>query len=428
MSADDTTSGASTFRCRATVDGERCEFTGTRDQLQEHAAEVEHATCVLCGIVLNEFEQQVCAIRIGKEKRATCVERLDATLADIFDAYATLPGVVEASGYRMGRLPGGDALVMLADGSMESPQAPNRYTQPHEVAPTVHVEHPAIVGDEVVHPAYVEERVPSDGREHLRDHWKSDPASVLAELEVMERNWRRDFHHGPADEIATVTTCVAYLRRWLPVAARRLDDIDEFAAELRSLHAKLLHTAGLADDPESAPANCFDCGGRLQRHYRPLRETVEERLRRATSWASRDDQRIKKHLAKETRKHPERPPSKLRVHSRATRVRQAAGGDDREGLADTWTCAQCHRTYDTAEYGLALRMRANSITGWVTVRVAAETLRRHPERIRRWVADLLIPSACSVVTRQTLVEWDATKAHSDEVQRRQRTNREEAAS
>lgn len=376
-----------TFRCRSTVDGERCDFAGTRQQLTDHATELDHATCVLCGIILSEYEQQVCSVRIGKERRATCVEQLDVALGDILDAYATLPTIIEKSGYHQGALPGGNALVLLVDGSVTGGG-------------------------------------PDDD---MRYH---DPVPVLAQLYEIERWWAQELDlTREARGDATVTSTIAWLRDALPYAARNYDEIVEVASEIRTLRSRLQHAAGLADDPEEAPAECFDCGGRLRRVYRPLRETVAERLRRATQWTSSDDRRIAKHVAKETRKHPGEPPRKLRISSRATRVRQAAGGDDREGLADTWTCGQCHRSYDQAEYRLALRMRANSITGWVTIRVAAETLRRHPERLRRWAVDQLIPSACSVMTRQLVVDWEATKAHSDSVQRRQRDRGgEEAAS
>src|SRR5207302_1215240 len=75
------------------------------------------------------------------------------------------------------------ALAMASDGSLESPQTPNQYTEPRLVGPTVHVEHAELVGDRVTLAAYVEERIPSDGREHVRDHWAKDPIPVLALLE-----------------------------------------------------------------------------------------------------------------------------------------------------------------------------------------------------------------------------------------------------
>src|SRR5206468_492414 len=96
-----------------------CEERGTRAELAEHAADVGHETCVLCGTTLNEFESRTCSVRTGNERRATCIERLDAALADILDAYATLPSIVEHSGYHQAALPGGNALVMLVDGSVD---------------------------------------------------------------------------------------------------------------------------------------------------------------------------------------------------------------------------------------------------------------------------------------------------------------------
>lgn len=404
--------------CRRTVnDGkDRCPWRAPLDELPTHAEETGHSVCVVCRHSLTDYETGACA---------SCIDQARNDLAEIADAYATLPTVVERSGYRMGALPGGDALVMLADGSLENPQTPNAYTQPRSVGATVHVEHPELVGDDLTLPAFVEERVPSDGREHLRDHWPKDPLSVLAVIEHHERDWHITFGHGPSDDLATVTRGVSYLQRWLSHAARTHPSFDDFALELRQLRHRLVHVVGLADDPMPAPAECFDCGGRLQRTYRPLRTTITDRLRHAAGWIGDDDRRIAKHRNADPVKHsPDHDPKRRpRVPSRVARVRQAVAGDDREGLADTWACSSCRRTYDETEYGLALRMRANSISGWVSVRVAAETLRRPEQTIWRWQREMAVPSACSVTSRRVLVDWEQVKALSDEAGRRNHESR-----
>lgn len=409
-------------QCRATVIAHdhhgnerphRCDWRGPASTFADHTDETGHEQCILCAWGLADHEQRVCT---------RCLDRVRDDLADIETSYATLPEIVDHSGYRMGRLPGGDALVMLADGSMASPQIPNWHTQPREVAPTVHVEHTQMIGrdvegNEIIHPPYVEERIPSDGREHVRDHWKNDPVSILAALEALERDWRRTFGHHPADDLTTVIGSLGYLRRWLTHAAAHHESFEDAAHEIRELRSRVQHVAGLADDPETAPADCFDCGGQLLRNYRPLRLTLEERLTSAVKAVTTDDRRVAKH-----RKQADVKP--LRVPARTTRVRQAVAGDDREGLADALTCARCKKTYAADEYGLLLRMRANSIQGWVTVRVAAETLRRHEKHLWRWVHDLAIPAACSVITGRVYVDWEAAKTHSDATPTRNRHTRE----
>lgn len=416
-SAPPTADSTHEVRCRRTVTGyhddgterdERCPWRGSLAEFDEHTEETGHEACTVCSWPLADDEDGACG---------RCLDRIRDDLTDIEDGYATLPTIVERSGYRMGRFPGGNALVMLADGSMASPQTPNAYTEPRDVAPTVHVEHPAITGENLTHPAYVEERVPSDGREHVRDHWKNDPVSVLAALEALERDWRHELGHGPADDIATVSGSVGYLGRWLATAARKHEAFSESVAEIRQLRTRILHAAGLADDPDPAPAECFECGGRLYRPYRPLQRTLGERLRHAAEASSDDDGRIRKHITAELQKHPDRPVDRkrLRVPSRVTRVRHAVAGDDREGRSDTLICSRCRCTYDEAQYALALKTRANSIQGWISVRVAAETLRRPEQTVWRWVRELVVRSACTVDPRRIVVEWEEVKQRSDEV-------------
>lgn len=419
-------------QCRNTVTGydeegeerdERCPWTGTLADFPDHTDETGHEACGACHWPLARGEAGACS---------RCLDSIRDDLTDIETGYAALPVIVERSGYRMGRLPGGDALVMISDGSMQSPQTPNAYTQPRDAAATVHVEHDQMIGrdidgNEIIHPAYVEERVPSNGREHVRDHWKNDPVSVIAALEALERNWRHLLGHKPTDDIATLSGCVGNLRRWLTAAARKDDAFDDFAVEIRQLRSRVMHAAGLADDPEEAPAECFECGGRLYRPYRPLRRHLNERLRSAAEAITDDDRRIRRHTDAETQKHPEPTDRKrLRVPSRSTRVRHAAAGDDREGRSDTLICAKCHCTYDDAQYALALLTRVNSTKGWVAVRVAAGTLRRPEQTIWRWVRELQVPSACTVDPRRVVVDWEEVKARSDEVSRR--TKRAEEAS
>lgn len=280
-----------TKRCR------RCDWRG--DDLPEHARDSGHPVCVVCQRrSLTDHEAQTCM---------RCVTAIRADILDTVTGYTNLPPAIAATALHPGTLPGGDALVLSADGSLQSPQTPNGYTEPHTVAPTVHLEHPELPG----HPAYVESRIPSDRREHVRDHWAGDPVPVLAVLEANERDWRRTYGDPPATDLATVTGCSGYLLANLEGghnAAQTHPAIDEFATEVRALNWRVSHVAGLANDPMEAEAECFDCAGPLIREYRPPGNSGSLRK-----------------------------------------------GLEREGLPDEWTCRRCQRTYTPTEYMLAVR-------------------------------------------------------------------------
>jgi hypothetical protein len=375
-----TSPDAPEVHCPRTInDGQdACPWRGPLELFDEHTEDTGHEACIVCHLPLRDHEEQTCM---------RCIQRVAANLAEIENAYATLPTIVEKSGYHQAPLPGGNALVMLVDGALEGGG-------------------------------------PDD---HIRFH---DPLPVLEVLHRYEREWRLRFNHSHFPRWqATVVTTIGYLRAHLARAARTLDDFGDFADEVRDLRSQLTHVAGLADDPEDAPANCFECGGELQRGYRPLRTSLEQRMHLAQAGSRRGRAAHPQAHRQGNEEAPGHPDARkrIRIPARTTRVRHAVAGDDREGLAPTWRCSRCRRSYTQEQYGLALQMRANSITGWVTVRTAAETLRRPPRTIWRWVEDLEVPSACSVKTRRVLVEWEQTKELSDLAGRRNRAPQEEAS-
>lgn len=321
--------------CNATVAGKRCAFKGTQVELADHATEFEHWLCSCCSRSLRNDEPATCD---------ACVQRCRDDLRLIAETFTLLPEVVEASGYHSLAI---DALALSADGSLQSPQRPDGYTHPVESVATAHIERPEIPGKSqtvtywrrdaagepeqrtlivsTTHPAFVEERKmlidqatglrSPYGREHVKDHWPTDPAAVIACLEHNERDWRHEFGHGPAVELASVESCARYLLTWLQLAARTHPAFSEFATEIRSLAVTLEHVTGIADDPVIAgghkePIRCFDCGtGRLVRMYRPpVQEVVQPRR-----------------------------------------------GLDAEGLPDEFDCDHCGSIYDTASYYLAVR-------------------------------------------------------------------------
>lgn len=307
-------------RCNATVSGKRCDWRGSKQERLEHAEGSGHYLCRLCSKSLRNDEPTCCN---------DCVNRTRDALIGIRDI--DLEPAIEATALHPGTLPGGNALVMAADGSVASPQTPDQYTRPVVSEATAHIVRGEIVGtDQTVHwwkldrarnvrerqqftvstthPPFIEERKTPDGREHVRDHWPSDPTPVLAVLEANARDWRSEFGHRVSDSIATVENTIGYLLTWLPLAARTHPCFEEFANEIQALHSQLAHVTGQANDPAEADAPCFDCGGKLIRDYRPPIPTQRRRE-----------------------------------------------GNAYEGLPDNWTCRRCKREYAPSEYWLAVR-------------------------------------------------------------------------
>lgn len=134
---------------------------------------------------------------------------------------------------------------------------------------------------------------------HAEDEWPSDAQSALFTLASWEDDFRRTFGH-PAAGLATVTDSVAYLTANLDTGARAANmhpAFDEFAADVSRLRARMQQATGAAETPVRAPAACFECQGPLERH-----------------WTD-------------------------------------------EGLAEDWTCRHCKRSYDSAQYLLAVRAK-----------------------------------------------------------------------
>lgn len=359
-----------TYRCRAGTEGQRCSFHGTRDELADHADEMGHPRCIVPKGRDDNGERRVCSVALAWHE-IQCCDRCVIKVRDDLDAvaaaFAHLERVISQGAYR-GVV--WDALTLAADGSLASPQRPDQYTRPIDLAPTVHVEHVEIVGDAVTHLAFIEERLPSDGREHVVDHWPADPMSVLAVLEHNERDWRHEFGHGPAVDMATMAGCLGYLRKWHPLAARTHPGFDDYAETIRDLRSKLEHVVGFADDPVRAPAQCFDCRGQLVRSFAPPTATTE-----------------------------------IPEHDCALCGTRHAGrhGGNSEGLTDDWTCRGCGRVYDQASYFLALRAAKDSCQGWVPIRLAATVLRIPSSTLFRWASRGEVETVRE--NGRTFVEW-----------------------
>lgn len=292
----------------------------------------------------------ICAAPLQKDRRQTCTEcvgRVRVNLADIEYAAAMLPAVILKSGYHTGSLPGGDALVMLADGSLTGGGP---------------------------------------------DDWPSDPTPIIAVLESWERNWRRTLGHDPAVNVATITRSLGYLNGYLDRAAETLPSFTVFATEIRELHHRLTHVAGSANDPLKAAAACFDCGEkRLIRVYRhSLIRPWEDRINAAVI------------------RHSRLPPAEF--IAAVTEELKPRAGFDWEGAVDDYRCAACGRHYDRESYFLALRAAANDSDGWLPVAEAARAVYRPQRTIRTWVDRCTedgrgVRAACEVKLTLDVEHW-----------------------
>lgn len=356
--------------CQRRVNGgkDRCPWRGPLADFADHTAATlddpdgPHVACLLCRRPLRDDERGSCF---------RCIDRLDVELAQIVELYATLPDIIERTALRTGRLPGGNALVLLADGSVEGggPDDDIKYRDPLLILATLHV--------------------------------------------IWERDWRETFGHGHAPKWqATVSTTVGYLRTWLRLAARTHDAFDDFARDVHVLHSELAHITGRADDPLSANANCTRCGGRLERAYRPPVRETQDRIASGLRAAEHVIAPVRAQRAAERtyglRGHQLTPwPGAYREREV---VELAVRGVKDEGLDDVAVCADCGHTYTSGEYRIALRIKGlAAATGWITPAAAASLLERPVQTIWTWIRRMEVLAAVLVESRRTVVEVESLK-------------------
>lgn len=270
-------------------------------------------------------------------------------------------------------------------------------------------------------------------KNYLEDHHASDPLPPLAVLAHWEDQYRTWLGHTPA-QVATVGSCVDYLRTQLPHLAQQPDGPDwpTFTREVRDLRARLERALHDEREPERG-VECFECGDRLQRRWRrPARCTHSTPARRELRrWARLGY------------------PEALTVADvRAAYV--PCGSCDQGGIEDpsagqSWECPGCRKAYDPGEYATAVRRDlltgGPDRDGWTHVAMAAEAVTMMtgvtfgPDRIRRWMDRGQVSSLCrwvpGGVTGLRLVLWTDVRDRADESIRRQREleleRRQEAA-
>lgn len=185
-------------------------------------------TCCACPRPLGPYEPLTCH---------HCQQHTRTTLADILTLYTTLPDHIRhLTGITGGRnrekhpttpLPGGDALVLLAAGSM----------------------------------GY------DDNADTTRD---DDPPSATQILAVWEDRWRKLRGEPAAPTTATITTTADYLDRHIQWASNTDPHFAILVTELRHLKAKMRVVTGTISPPQQSDAHCLngECGGRLEQKWR----------------------------------------------------------------------------------------------------------------------------------------------------------------
>lgn len=356
----------------------RCDFRA--DDLTEHAFDSGHRLCICCQREsLNEWQPQTCA---------ACIANVRADLADILSDIALLePRSVTA-------------MTLLGDGTMQ------RLMRQDEIDSLTISPHPLARDDE-------------GWPKPIRDEWTSDPLPVLPALVSWEDYIRE--HYGAPKGAPGPT--LAEVIDWLTMnldsrleIAQTFPGFDEFAAEVRHHHSAVKHTAGLADDPLPAKAECFDCGGDLVRTYAPPVVTEDKRHSRARRSAAVVLAATKRQHEAERSYGIEHltpwPILTARLHAKTALL-----GEPHEGLIDTWTCTRCRRIYSQTDYFIGLRV-ATSV--WVPVPVAAKIAERSIWTLRSWVTRMKVSAACRVSDKAMVVWWpdvsDRAFRHADDAE------------
>lgn len=303
----------------------RCEWAGKRADLPRHARDAGHPLCIACAALghaprsLPADRPQVCV---------TCDADVHRMLGQIVDLYAVLPAAMPGIPPQLGeprrgngdRMPGGDALVLLAGGSAGRSQT--------------------LTGVDTSHEA---------------DEYPGDTQSAAWVLGSWEDAWRdaRGEHgyHGPA----TVAGAVTYLRertrwRWAVVSHPAWD---EFAADVHSLYRRLRAADGLTERPAVADAACFSegCDGRLER---PLRDPQPCR-HRAPAYERQPIAGYDPALGY-VEPLADRDQRILRWEAEHSSCHQGGAAVGRDGKP-VWVCTRCRREYDSAAYHLAVAAR-----------------------------------------------------------------------
>lgn len=189
--------------------------------------------CAVCGSMLDGRHAVTCG---------RCVQRTTYCLNDIVRLYAELPDAIKtitgidydptsAGSAHDVTLPGGDALAILAGGTMSAVRA-DRY-----------------------------------GNRHPEDQRESDPPSASAVVSEIEDSWRQARGDAAAPYAQSVRMAVGYLRDHNAWAAEHYDGYAADVAALTWLRGRMSAAAGRDDVPERERTPCVFCGGDVVRFW-----------------------------------------------------------------------------------------------------------------------------------------------------------------
>lgn len=339
--------------------------------------DLEQPLCLVCCRRLSEAEPQTCT---------RCLGRAQSLLSGIRTMFDELPRHLQtlsgswAAGSRGGGdgrpLPGGDVLALLGRGS-------------EGLAETA---------------------------ETSRD---SDPTSVAYELGWWANTWaeqRRD--PRPVADVwparRQVRVAAGYLARHDGWAASSHSGFADYLHDLRRLHGRLEVATGRGGARQVAEAECFDCGGELERRWKNgtrcghvLPPFPPEAI---VPWGVRFSVEERRALHAWQRERWEA------VHGRCVQ-----GGFD-----DRWTCQRCGAVYEWERYLLALRahLAAYPAKGWSLPEHVAITIGVSAKTVRSWAKRGVVAAACVVGDRRVRV-WFPEVA--EQVERRREVERRRAA-
>lgn len=278
--------------------------------------------CLLCKREHLETELQTCPY---------CVGQMRGDLKEIEELTALLPdqaaeGVTEGKLIAAAPIPGGEAMVMLAPGSLG--------TQ-------------------------------ADDHEH--ESW-ADPMPPLTLLESWENDWRH-MRGQPAAGKSTIVGCRSYLERHLSWASQHHDAIEDFAREITSCRQRLAADLHASEKAAVKAVACLSCDTLLDREYRDPKPC--RCWRRAEAMAKHE-------------------PAQVIYRRLILNFPEEHVDCDSGGLQDPhplvgWHCLRCRRDYSPTEYQRALQQQNNEIE-LRTGDYLAEELQVQPALLRAWAS------------------------------------------
>lgn len=260
------------------------------------------------------------------------------------------------------------------------------------------------------------------------DHPADDVMPVLLPLLGWEHQWRTHFGHTRrTTDRSPVTAITRYFEDHLDRMAQTTTGPDwpTFAADMTALRRELEGILHDERDPERG-VPCFECGDRLVRrfgdphpcrHATPARRHLDEVERRAargratlTAIATYPELRGREYPSGWTPAElaAARPPSSAEVSAARVPcpacVERGQGGIVNPAVGQSWECLGCRKQYTPGEYAYAVRRHLLTTgpngDGWTHITMAAEAASTQtgfvitPRIVRNWMDSGKVQSCC----------------------------------